>query len=315
MKKILLFALIALIFAGCKKDELETPNVESEPDNPEQIDPLELFYSSRTFGFRVNDTSNLDLIHSYAFWNDSIIFLTGRRNEKLWIDTFNTQTKEQVSEFVDDEKLDLNQKIHAGYGEYADIVVSEIEFSQFIDKYGFIAVNVKLHKEPRSEYKSLVLFKDKSNLETKRYYYDNSSLVLEEWYNESYKVGIYNSITSASNITIFDKNGAIIIEQIDGGGGSVEMAVSYTDYIWIGFLWQNDTQLTILRTWMGKHSLNNNRWEKYMPILQDGRNSKYSYNIIKNENKWIFKFDVIDYSGEKHSHEIKLDIETGEQWE
>jgi hypothetical protein len=326
--------MLAAMFAGCGKDEPEVPNVTQEPkepeqeQEPEQVDPLELFYRTKTFGFKVKDTANLDLINSYT--RDSvIIFLTGRRNEKLWIATFDAQTKEQISEFVDTEKLDLKHKVYLGYGKYKSFTVYEIKFWDIIDKYGFIVVNMELRSKAyvRNENgdfdrlgnlegfdysgacKSLLLFVDKSNSNTERYFYENSSLSIDEWYNESYRSRTYNNQTSLeSSYTIFEKNGTILMEGESLSGGTAEMAVSYTDYIYIGYDFGYDTHPSIFRSQIGR---NPDRWRTSLNFIQ--QNSKYEYSIIsKNEGEWVIRFEVVDFSGEKHAHELTINIETGE---
>ena len=88
--------------------------------------------------------------------------------------------------------------------------------------------------------------------------------------------------------------------------------VTYTDFIDICFLYSGDTQLTILRTWIGNHSYAENRWARRVNILKDGR-AKYDVSIAKKDsNLWTFRFDVLEYSGEKHSHDLVIDVESGE---
>ena len=306
MKKIALFVLLLVALSGCGKDYNEDISEVVPNDTIPTVDSLELFYQTKTFGFRVQDTTNLDLIHSYILDNsNSITFLTGRRNKKIWIAKFDTQTKEQLFEFVDDEILELNQKIHAGYGEYKEILVLNIQPIQFIEKEDHKIINTRL--DGKEDYIAMAIFNCES-ANKRHIYYNNSNLFFLDWYNKS-----HISNTAISSATIFDKYGNVIYDGIGNYGfPNVEMTVNYTDYLWVGFLWQNDTQPTILRTWLGKHSLNNNKWSNWLPILK-GNGAKYEYKITsKNGNVWAFTFDVLEYSGEHHSHEFKININTGE---
>ena len=302
---IYLLLIFTLTFVNCSKEEI--PNIEIDepkdttPDEP--IDLLELFYETKTFGFRVKDTTKLDLISLFRI-DEDISFLTGRRDENLWIAKFNNESKEQLFEFIDSEKLNINQNIYVGYGEYRDITISKIQLIQHIEKDDHIIINTRLLG--KDDYIALVIFNKESA--NHKHIYNNSNLFFQDWYNESY---ITNTATSLS--TIFDKSGNIILKDIENYGfPNVEMAVSYTDYIWIGFMYPlNDTQPSIIRTWLGKHAMNTYKWSKWLSILKE-KDAKYEYKIKnKNDNIWIFTFDVLEFFGERHSHELKINIETG----
>ena len=312
---------LALVFSGCSNEEqtsddtiTDNPDVEkndscsNEEQTPdvEKVDSLELFYKTRTFGYRVKDTTNLDLITLQNLYgvNDTI-FLSGRRDLKLWFAAFNPETKEQLYEFVDTEKLDLKQNIHIGYGEYVNSPIEEIDIVQIIDKkddvYNF---NLKCGVASRS----IVLFM--GNDHRKIYSYDNTILLLSDWYNHS----LINSVLDQPHSTIFDTKGKILFDKVAKyRGQNGDMAVSYTDYIWIGFLFPTaDTQPTILRTWLGDHSMNTSKWRKWLSILKE-KNAKYDYTVIsKTDEIWQIRFDITEFSGEKHTKTIAINIETGE---
>lgn len=272
------------------------------------LDPLDVFYRDKTYGFMVKDTTNLDLITVVKSINDEASFLSGRRNKKLWIAKFDTHTKEQVSEFVDNEELAINQSVHIGYGVYKDISINKIDLTQYIENENGWIINVKLKDTENENYISLILFDNESG--RKVYRYDNSTSQLLKWYDGScYSVG------NTGSSVMFNKSGEIIMEEKRFDiWSSAEMALSYTEFLHVGKIYYDDFNPSIFKSWVGVKNAGYaaSRWSRTLPIFKN-KDAKYEYEIIsKNDNFWKFKFYILEYSGEKHSIEISVDIKTGD---
>lgn len=298
--------LLASFFISCSKDDSIPENTITPPEEKPLTDEekLQRFYDTKTFGYRVKDTTNLDLINCYE-QDEECAILTGIRNKSLWIAKFNILNKEQISEFTDSEEFSVNQKVDLGYGNHEDILISSIQPLQVYDGDDVFIANCVLRGNSNN-HKSLLIF---SGINARNEYsFSNNSNYLYEWFDNSlaYKHGAYYSL--------FDKNGNMVHEDIESYHSvSDGIPVSYTDYIWVGFLFPTaDTQPTILRTWLGNHSMNTNKWNIWLPILNN-KNAKFEYLTTERSNElWTFIVDVTEFSGDKHSHKVVVNIETGE---
>ena len=305
MKKIL-FSLLALslLFIGCSDNlpDIETDIPSQEENNNENS--LEKFYETKTFGYKVKDTTRLDLINVNRLMDERIV-LTGRRNERLWIAEFDGKSKEQISEFVDNEYLKINQEINLGYGNYENMLISNIQLQQLFSSNESFVANCILRGNSNN-YKSMLVFTESNTVS--KHFFDNNSNLLYSWFNDSY---IYKQQSNGCYF-IFDKKGNVLHENINSHHSVSDVfPVSYTDYIDVCFLYQTDEQPTLLRTWLGNHSYATNKWALWIPILKEKR-AKYEVLLLSKESyNWSFVFDVTEYSGEKHSHVVTVNVENG----
>ena len=112
MRKIILFALAAMMLVGCKKD----PVVENHELNPlEPNDPNNpLSYLSKEYNINKPGL----VLESFGVAPDTnYIFFGGRINKKLWVGYYDKQTKQSLLDWTDSNVLDTIVPLDVGYGE------------------------------------------------------------------------------------------------------------------------------------------------------------------------------------------------------
>ena len=101
------FMLIALCFLlSCGGDDPldikpEDDIKPEQPEKPEEPDPFQGYLVKNKEGFDINSINIL-------CYNEDSTFLTGFRNEKLWVALFNEHTNEQLHEWNGTESFDLS---------------------------------------------------------------------------------------------------------------------------------------------------------------------------------------------------------------
>jgi len=107
MKKVISFALMAMILNGCSKYE-EPLNVISNVNDPIQI--LTKEYNINKQGLTVESAiSGIDT---------STIYFNGRINGKLWVGAYEKASKKQLLDFTENVKLDTVVNYSLGNGQY-----------------------------------------------------------------------------------------------------------------------------------------------------------------------------------------------------
>lgn len=108
------FMLIALCFLlSCGGDDPldikpEDDIKPEQPEKPEEPDPFQGYLVKNKEGFDINSINIL-------CYNEDSTFLTGFRNEKLWVALFNEHTNEQLHEWNGTESFDRTIDINLGY--------------------------------------------------------------------------------------------------------------------------------------------------------------------------------------------------------
>jgi hypothetical protein len=326
MKKALVFLLLFPLFIACDKKIIDTPPIDrtTEPDESPTGMTLEEFYHIYCDDYRVKDTTGLVVMGSNTI--NGTHYLSGIQKGKFWIGKFNLDTKEQIDEFVDSKEFETEQKIHTGYGEYKSFTVWDIELIRFIEGNDYEIIKIHMQNMEHTSGIHMLLF---SNAQSeKRYFYhtpDNYANLLE-WHNGSYLEQINIDNESDGLITCFTQYGDTIFtgrtNYLIGRTNlltSDVFPVDYVNYITpsltIGYT--EGLELT--------HCVELGLYYFSNPIIQEGykwkcnlfitndNDSRLSSKVLKKEESiWTFQFDITDYSGDKHSHTAKINIETGE---
>ena len=95
------------------------------------------------YDYKVKNREGFDMLSiTPCAYNEDTVFLTGIKNEKMWIGMFNNHTKEQLKEWNGTKTVERTIKIDKGYGETKLLNVSTFDFRSGIYKTnrGFIAV-------------------------------------------------------------------------------------------------------------------------------------------------------------------------------
>jgi hypothetical protein len=316
MKRIFIFLLLFPLFFACDKKFIDTPPVD-EITGPEfnPVLTLEEFYRIYCDGYRVKDTTGLAIMGRGVI--DETYYLSGTQKGKFWIGKFDLDTKEQISEFVDSKDFETEQKVYIGYGEYKSFTVREIGLMRFVEGNDYKII--KIHMRGLEYGTHMLLF---SNTQSeKRYLYSTTSyanLNLLEWHNGSYLEEVNNN-ENGGLITCFTQYGDTIFTGRTNHLTSDAFPVDYLSFI--------NSSLVSRYTENGeyRHCIELGLYYFSNPIIGDeykwkcnlfimnGYDNRISSKMLKKEEFiWTFQFDITEYSGNKHSHIAKINIETGE---
>lgn len=323
MKNIIFLILSLLVITGCGKNEESQPPIQNPI--PPYVPTMEDYYNRYCFGFKVKDTSNLTVMgcNTMAEASDTT-YLSGVRNGKLWIGKFSTSLKGQLSDWSDSENINLSQKVHNGYGEYTSFTISKMRVVENIERKNstLLIINTSGVVDYQTIGCTMMLFLQdgKSKKHIVPWCYSEKGI---PWYNESYlaMVDISEEPYSCNGITCFDTNGDVIYH-ITGSNYLVEgksFPLNYSDMIC--FSSSNmppeyiKPAIRIIKTKIDSKSYDESIWENNFPYPKS-HDYKFTTTLInKNGNIWTFELDFTELSGEKHSHKISIDIETGKSKE
>lgn len=279
-------------------------------------------YEAKYYGFIVKDTSNLIVLGCDVLANNNdITYLSGVKNDKLWIGQFNTTSKTLISDFVDSERFDLNRKLHIGYGEYIDLTVNSSKVKAFYSSNGSWAAEICLMNKDKDRFNESNVFIFKAQNSSKKYFRDRYSFnTFRKWYKDSYLayVDIQDQSNSNNLFTCFSNKGDVIIS-----GHSDYLIedncypLDYDKLISFVTSYYNDGEK--MKPCIGTHISEIKEGGLHTGVsdcdilLPCGENFKFTSSLInRNNNIMVFKFDIIEYTGEQHSHEVKIDLDTKE---
>lgn len=127
-----------VLLSSCNKD----PLMGSEE--------WELDRRNNFYDYKVENRDGFDMISiTPCTYNEDTAFLTGIKNEKMWIGMFDNHTKKQLKEWNGTETIERTIKIDKGYGDTYTLDVSAFILRE-IEKtsWGFALTPGYEHREP-----------------------------------------------------------------------------------------------------------------------------------------------------------------------
>lgn len=305
MKNLLCLFGFIILLVSCGKSE-DLPVDSSFPEKKESVPmTIEEYYKRYTFGYKVKDTSNLKSISMNVLYQDpSTALLSGLRDSMIWIGKFDIETKEQIEDYTDAIKFNDMIKIELGYGEHEDIHIHSIVPTQFLSTEASKII-VYLLKGNSNNYRQSIIFASK---DTTRHYIDNNNSILLPWYNGSFAMRNY---IDRRGYIVYDKNGAEITRFRAWLDIDDRIPVSYTEFIDVSIF--SEKGVSIYRSGFGDYTVPPSKWNTIIDILKGDSRSKCQMSVINHtEDIYKLRIDVTEYSGEKHSHAIEINVSNGE---
>lgn len=120
---------MACLFLACSHEE--TPFVDDRYSLPQikneyNINKKGLTIEEVTDGWNVIDSTDSIIIMPDT---DTLLFVKGRINGKLWIGCYDKKTKKQYLDWTSPEKLDTVITYNMGYGEYEKVVINNYDLN------------------------------------------------------------------------------------------------------------------------------------------------------------------------------------------
>jgi len=305
MKKALLLLLILGTF-GCDK---EFPNEEPK-DSIENWNAPTDFYG--IYGYRVKDTFNLTNIGLPATILGDKAYLAGLRNGKLWVGIFDSSSKEQLSETVGKEPFPIERNIHLGYGEYETV---ELQVAVVNDvRNSFFSIETRSVNNERFQpyYEYFLWFYDNGKIHKYNPFYYGLNFM--SWHDGSYLAKMNND----GSVTCLTAQGDILFSGASNLLGHDDcFPISHRDFIAFtkSTTWNDKTErydIPCLRVYLANlqdYPLSNDEILLEELLLPQSRDYKFTPVLLgKQNNIWKFRIDITEHSGEKHSHEVEIDI-------
>lgn len=271
-------------------------------------------YNTFCHGFMVKDTSGIlsgekIFLQPKQSKNDTT-YLVGFNNDKLWIGTFNTNTKEQLDEWIDTEPTSRTLKVHFGYNDYKEFTIDYAEVKTFIRDGDNTILNLKVNERGlwESERCSILLFR--KNGETKRYFYtDMMHSPLVKWYDNSYllQINLSQEPYNSDNLifTCLADDGEVILSgKIAAGPNKWRYPVSFDEYLNIDSYYRIRIKRKSITT-------DNTIWSIYLgdSLPYD---SRYIPSLIKKEGDiWTYSIKITEYSGKEYTVTYSININDG----
>lgn len=271
-------------------------------------------YNTFCHGFMVKDTSGIlsgekIFLEPKRSENDTT-YLVGFNNDKLWIGTFNTNTKEQLDEWIDTEPTSRTLKVHFGYNDYKEFTIDYAEVKTFIRDGDNTILNLKVNERGlwESERCSILLFR--KNGETKRYFYtDMMHSPLVKWYDNSYllQINLSQEPYNSNNLifTCLADDGEVILSgKIADGPNEWRYPVSFDEYLNIDSYYRIRIKRKSITT-------DNTIWSIYLgdSLPYD---SRYIPSLIKKEGDiWTYSIKITEYSGKEYTVTYSININDG----
>lgn len=258
------------------------------------------YYAYFTSGFKVKDINNFRALsagHNY---------LTGIKDNKLWIGFFDPDSREQLSEKIDKEDFNLTQTIYKGYGEYETYNINGVYIEELIDE-DHMMLTYQLRNEKGSDMNYTLWF---ANSGKKINYPGMYSIRVRPWYDDSY-------------VVYYDKNMACLTQQGDTIFSGMD---SYYDIPKQNTYPVNHNYYVQVSSWSTMISFSmqrlvddgNTSWQEIPGVNLEAEEYDFIYTVTpgaKTATTWTFQVDVTEYSGKKHSHTVNMDISGAKDWE
>ena len=245
-------------------------------------------------------------------YNEDTAFLTGIKNEKMWIGMFDNHTKEQLKEWNGTKTVERTIKIDKGYGETELFNVTAFDFRSDIYKtnWGFTAALSYLHRENTLLTSSDIVSKDIFLLNGNEiivYPLNYPAIANPYWFQGS--IFVLNMIENCTYSIILSPDGKKIAEWKGNfvNGDFNPVPISYTEEIFI----DRESDYFIIRY---NYQTGKDVWKTSIPSLKGVEdNARINSTILEQSNPiWKYQIDITNYDGSKKQVIFTVDVETGE---
>ena len=290
-----------LLLSSCDKD----PLMGSEEWEQER--------RNNFYDYKVKNREGFDMLSiTPCAYNEDTAFLTGIKNEKMWIGMFDNHTKEQLKEWNGTKTVERTIKIDKGYGETELFNVTAFDFRSDIYKtnWGFTAALSYLHRENTLLTSSDIVSKDIFLLNGNEiivYPLNYPAIANPYWFLGS--IFVLNMIENCTYSIILSPDGKKIAEWKGNfvNGDFNPVPISYTEGIFI----DRESDYFIIRY---NYQTGKDVWKTSIPSLKGVEdNARINSTILEQSNPiWKYQIDITNYDGSKKQVIFTVDVETGE---
>ena len=289
-----------LLLSSCDKD----PLMGSEEWEQER--------RNNFYDYKVKNREGFDMLSiTPCAYNEDTAFLTGIKNEKMWIGMFDNHTKEQLKEWNGTKTVERTIKIDKGYGETELFNVTAFDFRSDIYKtnWGFTAALSYLHRENTLLTSSDIVSKDIFLLNGNEiivYPLNYPAIANPYWFQGS--IFVLNMIENCTYSIILSPDGKKIAEWKGNfvNGDFNPVPISYTEGIFI----DRESDYFIIRY---NYQTGKDVWKTSIPSLKGVEdNARINSTILEQSNSiWKYQIDITNYDGSKKQVIFTVDVETG----
>lgn len=289
-----------LLLSSCDKD----PLMGSEEWEQER--------RNNFYDYKVKNREGFDMLSiTPCAYNEDTAFLTGIKNEKMWIGMFDNHTKEQLKEWNGTKTVERTIKIDKGYGETELFNVTAFDFRSDIYKtnWGFTAALSYLHRENTLLTSSDIVSKDIFLLNGNEiivYPLNYPAIANPYWFQGS--IFVLNMIENCTYSIILSPDGKKIAEWKGNfvNGEFNPVPISYTEGIFI----DRESDYFIIRH---NYQTGKDVWKTSIPSLKGVEdNARINSTILEQSNSiWKYQIDITNYDGSKKQVIFTVDVETG----
>ena len=290
-----------LLLSSCDKD----PLMGSEEWEQER--------RNNFYDYKVKNREGFDMLSiTPCAYNEDTAFLTGIKNEKMWIGMFDNHTKEQLKEWNGTKTVERTIIIDKGYGETELFNVTAFDFRSDIYKtnWGFTAALSYLHRENTLLTSSDIVSKDIFLLNGNEiivYPLNYPAIANPYWFQGS--IFVLNMIENCTYSIILSPDGKKIAEWKGNfvNGDFNPVPISYTEGIFI----DRESDYFIIRY---NYQTGKDVWKTSIPSLKGVEdNARINSTILEQSNPiWKYQIDITNYDGSKKQVIFTVDVETGE---
>lgn len=290
-----------LLLSSCDKD----PLMGSEEWEQER--------RNNFYDYKVKNREGFDMLSiTPCAYNEDTAFLTGIKNEKMWIGMFDNHTKEQLKEWNGTKTVERTIKIDKGYGETELFNVTAFDFRSDIYKtnWGFTAALSYLHRENTLLTSSDIVSKDIFLLNGNEiivYPLNYPAIANPYWFQGN--IFVLNMIENCTYSIILSPDGKKIAEWKGNfvNGDFNPVPISYTEGIFI----DRESDYFIIRY---NYQTGKDVWKTSIPSLKGVEdNARINSTILEQSNPiWKYQIDITNYDGSKKQVIFTVDVETGE---
>ena len=290
-----------LLLSSCDKD----PLMGSEEWEQER--------RNNFYDYKVKNREGFDMLSiTPCAYNEDTAFLTGIKNEKMWIGMFDNHTKEKLKEWNGTKTVERTIKIDKGYGETELFNVTAFDFRSDIYKtnWGFTAALSYLHRENTLLTSSDIVSKDIFLLNGNEiivYPLNYPAIANPYWFQGS--IFVLNMIENCTYSIILSPDGKKIAEWKGNfvNGDFNPVPISYTEGIFI----DRESDYFIIRY---NYQTGKDVWKTSIPSLKGVEdNARINSTILEQSNPiWKYQIDITNYDGSKKQVIFTVDVETGE---
>lgn len=264
------------------------------------------------YDYKVKNREGFDMLSiTPCAYNEDTAFLTGIKNEKMWIGMFDNHTKEQLKEWNGTKTVERTIKIDKGYGETELFNVTAFDFRSDIYKtnWGFTAALSYLHRENTLLTSSDIVSKDIFLLNGNEiivYPLNYPAIANPYWFQGS--IFVLNMIENCTYSIILSPDGKKIAEWKGNfaNGEFNPVPISYTEGIFI----DRESDYFIIRH---NYQTGKDVWKTSIPSLKGVEdNARINSTILEQSNSiWKYQIDITNYDGSKKQVIFTVDVETG----